>query len=395
MGDVLRRAERFEARDDAKEYQFAGTYSFARGLFLAERKLGASFGLPKIQVLRKSDFVYCKIMAWEGAFGLVPSGLDGTYLSGAFVAYEIDRKELEPRFLDYYFKRPAHWQDIGRQSTGTNVRRQSLHPSQFETAEIRLPPLDEQRRIVARIDAIAGKVDEARRLRGETEQEAAFVVASLTTRIFDKLLRGHIAPIRSLGPGGINPIQIGPFGAQLHSSEFTPSGVPVLNVGNVWPQGIRTDRVSYVSREKATRLSRYAVQTGDLLFARSGATLGKVCLVPEECNGWLMSGHLFRVRFDRSRISNRFAFISLRDARQVQDRLFGQVRGATRPGYNTTLLGNIEIPVPPIEIQQHIVEEVDAMQDELNRLTDEHRQTSKAMAALVPAVLDRAFSGGI
>jgi hypothetical protein len=53
------------------------------------------------------------------------------------------------------------------------------------------------------------------------------------------------------------------------------------------------ENLDHVSEEKARILGRYSLKTDDILFARSGATLGKVCLVPEQSEGWLMSGHLF------------------------------------------------------------------------------------------------------
>jgi len=91
LSDVLHRADRFEPRDDLREYPFAGTYSFAKGIFVGERKLGSTFSLPKVQRIHAGDFVYCKIMAWEGAFGVVPKEADGCVMSGAFVVYEPNR----------------------------------------------------------------------------------------------------------------------------------------------------------------------------------------------------------------------------------------------------------------------------------------------------------------
>ena len=124
LGAVLRRVERFESRDEVTEYPFAGTYSFARGIFVAERKPGSSFALPKIQRIREGDFIYCKIMAWEGAFGIAPKEVDDCVMSGAFVVYEPNQERIDQKFLDYFFKVPTHWQTIGSQSSGTNVRRQ-------------------------------------------------------------------------------------------------------------------------------------------------------------------------------------------------------------------------------------------------------------------------------
>src|SRR5690349_1410859 len=98
LGKVLSRVERFERRDELTEYPFAGTYSFARGIFVGQRKLGSTFALPKIQRIREGDFVYCKIMAWEGAFGIVPKEADQCVLSGAFVVYKVDQERLDSMF---------------------------------------------------------------------------------------------------------------------------------------------------------------------------------------------------------------------------------------------------------------------------------------------------------
>src|SRR5258708_11011976 len=212
----------------------------------------------------------------------------------------------------------------------------SLKEQDIADVEISLPPLSEQRRIVVRIEELAAQIHEASSLRHQATAEAEALPTAQTSRIFEELLRGELHPIRTLGCDEENPIQIGPFGAQLHKTEFVEDGTPVLNVGNVWPDGLRLDYLDHVTEEKAHQLRRYSIKAGDLLFARSGATLGKVCLVPSECDSWLMTGHLFRVRFDPERIFNRFAFAALRGSLQVQEQIFGQVRGATRPGNNTT-----------------------------------------------------------
>jgi len=106
-----------------------------------------------------------------------------------------------------------------------------------------------------------------------------------------------------------------------------------------------------------------------------------------------MTGHLFRVRFDRERVFNRFAFAALRGSLQIQDQIFGQIRGATRPGYNTTLLGTVELPVPPLPEQRRIVAELDGLQAEVDALKRLQAETAAELDALLPAILDHAFKG--
>ncbi len=234
---------------------------------------------------------------------------------------------------------------------------------------------------------------EISRLRSKSDERRSTLIASVTSEICESLDGVPHVAIGELGHGGCNPVQTGPFGAQLHSSEFTEDGVPVLNVGNVWPEGLRLDYVDHVSREKANQLSRYAIKSDDLLFARSGATLGKVCVVPQNCDGWLMTGHLFRVRFDQNRCLPAFAFAVLRGSRKARDQIFGQVRGATRPGFNTTLLSRVEIPLPTLEQQRLIIARLEQLSANLDQVRNLHKRTSAEFDALLPSMLDRAFEG--
>ena len=114
-------------------------------------------------------------------------------------------------------------------------------------------------------------------------------------------------------------------------------------------------------------------------------------MVPQQCDGWLMTGHLFRVRFDQRRCDSRFASVALRDARSIRRQVFDQVRGATRPGFNTTLLSNVELPIPPLSEQRRIVAYLDDLQAWINQLKSLQAQTAAELDALLPSVLDKAL----
>jgi type I restriction enzyme S subunit len=106
-----------------------------------------------------------------------------------------------------------------------------------------------------------------------------------------------------------------------------------------------------------------------------------------------MTGHLFRVRFDQSRCDPHFAFAALRGARSIRSQVFDQVRGATRPGFNTTLLSNVKLPVPPLPEQRRIVAYLDDLQAKVDQLKTLQAQTAAELDALLPSILDRAFRG--
>jgi type I restriction enzyme S subunit len=394
LGEVLRQVDRSEAIDASRGYRLMGVRWYGQGLFVREERIGADIAANRVYSVKLGDFVYNRLFAWKGSFAVAGPEAHEAYVSNEFPCFLADRTRLDPYFLLWLFREERAWSKVLGLSTGaTPTSRNRLKESVFLAMEIPLPPLAEQRRVVVRIEELATQIHEARSLRQQAAEQAKVLILSKISSLFDGLVGSARVPIRTLGVGGKNPVQTGPFGAQLHSSEFVEEGVPVLNVGNVWPEGLRLDRLDRVRSEKAEQLSRYSLEAEDLLFARSGATLGKVCLVPKQCNGWLMTGHLFRVRFDQSRVFCRFAFAALRGARSIHAQVFGQVRGATRPGYNTKLLGNVEIPLPPVSEQRRIVTELDALQAEVDTLRHLQAETTATLDALLPAVLDRAFKG--
>jgi len=212
-------------------------------------------------------------MAWEGAFGVVPKEADGCVLSGAFVVYEPNRQRIDSRFLDYFFKVWAHWRTIGTQSTGTNVRRQSLHPDQFEKSEISLPPLSEQQRIVARIEELAAKINEARALRRRTAEEAEALSHSGVEAVFRKL-RDRVGT-KTLGDV-CHTITDGDH----NTPQFSDEGVRFIFVGNVSSGRLHFQNSKRVSPDYFKTLNTQRLpERGDILYSEVGATLGVPAIV--------------------------------------------------------------------------------------------------------------------
>lgn len=121
-------------------YQFAGVYSFGRGVFRSTAKRGSETAYQRLTRLRQGNFVYPKLMAWEGALGIVPPICDGCFVSPEFPVFEIDQDAVLPELLELHFRDRANWP----KSTGTNVRRKRVHPEEFLRLEMPLPPLKQQ-----------------------------------------------------------------------------------------------------------------------------------------------------------------------------------------------------------------------------------------------------------
>jgi len=196
-----------------------------------------------------------------------------------------------------------------------------------------------------------------------------------------------------LGSDPFAAVQTGPFGAQLHSADFVASGVPLIAVGNLTGFGFTDEGLYFVSAEKAAALARFDVEAGDVLFARSGATLGKVCVAPSHVRGWRQSPHILRMRLRLGSIDPRLVVLALRGMPAVVQQVNDGVRGMTRPGFNTSLLEGIAVPVPPEREQRELVAQVDAVVARLDTLREGCAHAHDALEALNTAVLAAAFRG--
>lgn len=184
MSELLRLREPDVTVQATETYEFAGVYSFGRGVFRGHTKQGMEFSYPKLSRLRAGDFVYPKLMAWEGALGVVPPECDGLVVSTEFPVFEVNTERVLPEVLDVHFRSPEVWPRISGDSTGTNVRRRRLKPADLLRYRFPLPP----RHIQEQLRAIRQHADSM-----TTEQ--AGLAASLTAllpSLLDRAFRGFL-----------------------------------------------------------------------------------------------------------------------------------------------------------------------------------------------------------
>jgi type I restriction enzyme S subunit len=387
LGKILRRANRFERKEPLTEYHFAGTYSFARGIFVGQRKLGSTFRLDKVQRIQAGDFIYCKIMAWEGAFGVAPTETDNCVMSGAFVAYEIDRTLAEPGFLDWYFKIPSVWRLVGSGSTGTNVRRRSLDPEDFELTTIPLPSIDEQRRIVARIEQLAAKLEESRVFRHDALTAVQKLVTAEAEACFRTLLANNgIRKFSDFRPH----VTSGPRNWGAYYSNSGTRFYRAQDVGSDFQ--ISDGSKVYVSTPANGQAEGAKLQPGDLMLVITGATVGRCTVFPSGGEPGLVNQHVALCRFPKESIIPEYLLWGLRSERG-QEQLLGQRYGQGKPGLNLDNIRALELPFPSMADQRRTVAHLDSFLAKVNSIKKLQSETAAELDALMPSILSKAFRG--
>lgn len=144
MSDLVSQRQPDVAVDGTAQYRFAGVYSFGRGVFPSAVKMGSEFAYERLSTVRAGDFTYPKLMAWEGALGVVPPECDGMVVSPEFPVFTVNTEAVLPEVLDIYFRTPDVWPALAEISGGTNARRRRLQPSAFLNYEMPVPSMAKQ-----------------------------------------------------------------------------------------------------------------------------------------------------------------------------------------------------------------------------------------------------------
>ena len=214
LGEVLTLSPEPHAVKADAEYPNVGMYSYARGLFLKRPIAGSATSANVLFRVKQGQFIYSRLFAFEGAYGVVPSEFDGAFVSNEYPTFDVDRSRLLPQFLELYFKQPTVWEAVAKASTGVGHRRQRVPPSGVLSTTIPLPPLSVQQRAVSRVEAIAGRIEEARRLRAEAEGKRQRCGSAPRLQSATGRFRTH--PLRPLADivevrGGGTPSKSNPF----------------------------------------------------------------------------------------------------------------------------------------------------------------------------------------
>ena len=156
-------------------------------------------------------------------------------------------------------------------------------------------------------------------------------------------------------------IQTGPFGSQLHQSDYSECGTPVVMPKDLVGGKISEESIARVDKTHVERLCRHKIEVGDILYSRRG-DVGRCAHVTKKEEGWLCGTGCLRVTIDSEKADSRFVFFQLQHPDTV-----GWVEkhavGATMLNLNTTILSSVPIRLPALEIQKRIADILSAYDD--------------------------------
>jgi len=372
LGELLQDASDPVRVQRDSNYPNFGIYSFGRGLFAKPPISGMHTSAGTLYRVRAGNFIYSRLFAFEGSYGLVDDAFDGHFTSNEYPSFSLDRSRLEAGFLKAYFQFPKVWQDIAVGSKGVGSRRIRVQPDKVVAHHIPLPPLAEQRSIIARLDALAEKTREVVAHLDAVEREAEHL---LGLRFRDVIANAPQRPMTEIAPL-----------VRREQSINLDGSYPELGIRSF---GKGTFHKPPLSGSEVGTKRLYSIETGDLLFSSVFAWEGAIAIAQPADAGRFGSHRFITCRADPSIASAEFLrYYFLTDEGMLKI-------GEASPGgagRNRTLgldkLMAMKVPTPPIGLQLTF----DRLQADIAALKTNHAAIRKANAALIPATLERIFS---
>ncbi|MDR6686219.1 type I restriction enzyme S subunit [Arthrobacter sp. 1088] len=306
----------------------------------------------------------------------LPAGI----VSPAYAIWDIkDSSVTDALYLERFLRSPVAIAYYLAKLQGSTARRRSLPNRVFLDMEVPHPRIQEQRRIAAILD-------EADELRTKRRQAIAHF-DTLTESIFHELEAQALTMSRLKLAEACSKIQTGPFGSLLHKEDYVVDGIPLINPMHIRDGRIVVDSSFSITTNKFSELSGYHLFPGDVVLGRRGE-IGR-CAEVLDTHGPLLCGTgSLIVRPSPHHLLPTYLSAVL-SSQSTRRRLGDVAQGATMLNLNTKIVGSLEIPVPPLELQQTFAARVAAVE----RLKETQRKHLIELDTLFASLQHRAFRG--
>lgn len=335
-------------------------------------------GLKKSRMVYSGDFLLTNSMSFGRPYILK---LDGCIHDGWLVLSPRDGN-VHPDFFYYLLGSGNLYNEFTRRAAGAVVK--NLNSDLVRGVQIPLPPLAEQKRI-------AGILDAADALRAKRRESLAQLDALLQATFLDMFGDPVTNPkgweLKSL-PDVANKFTDGPFGSNLKSSHYKPSGVRVIRLQNIGVGEMLNDDIAYISQEHYESLPRQHCQPGDLVIGTLGDPNLRACIIPESLKDSLNKADCILMRCAADKAINTYV-CRLLNCPSTVSKALELVRGQTRGRISMGRLKELLLPIPPLDLQRRFASIVESVEAQKARM----RAHLEELDALFASLQARAFNG--
>ncbi|SRR6266446_1737830 len=385
LGKVLSYVDQLVELDDETEYTTITVKRNHGGLEAREKLFGFQIRTKKQFKLIPEAFIISRVQCWHQAYAIVPDTIPPNMIASTNYDQFVISPEVDSRFFWWYSHSPIFTEVVRSCAFGVVIEKMVFNRDKWLQQTIPLPPLEEQRRIVARIEELVAGIEEARGLRREAVEETEKLLASSITRVL-RTIRDEAKDVtveevaHSVTDGDHQPPPKADF------------GIPFIFISNVVKGKIDFSNCKWVSPEYfASIQSNRLPKRGDVLYTAVGATYGIPCLVDTD-EPFCFQRHIAIIKPDLNQILPKYLKWVLSSSK-VYEQATKAATGSAQPTVPLRGIRNLKFTLPSLHEQHHIVAYLDDLQAKVNSLKQLQSETSAELDALLPSILDKAFKG--
>lgn len=258
-----------------------------------------------------------------------------------------------------------------------------LSVKDINNIELIIPDIDIQNKIVKIIDKSQELIDNRKKQIEELDLlvKSKFIEMFRGDKNFDYIKIENLVEVKS-------DIVDGPFGSNLKTIDYVDSGVRVIQINNIGKSQFRNGNKRYITEEKFNSLIKHSVIPGDIVVAKMGEPIGRACIVPNWLEKAVIVADCMKIHPDLNVINAKYLeFLLNTDEVKVQFKKYSQ--GSTRVRLNLTMLRQIEVLYPPIELQNQFADFV----KQVDKLKFEMEKSLKELEDNFNSLMQKAFKG--
>lgn len=287
--------------------------------------------------------------------------------------------EVDTNYLYYFLKSKKEYvNDIGR-----GVAQNNINLSMLKDIDVYLPSNLEQQKISKVLDKAQELIDK----RKEQIEALDELVKSKFIEMFGDKDKYTYIKIEQL-VSNKSDIVDGPFGSNLKTVDYVDDGVRVIQINNIGESNFRDKNKKYITEEKYKSLLKHSVVPGDIVVAKMGEPIGRACILPDYISKAVIVADCMKIRPNLAIINRKYLeFLLNTEEVKAQFRKYSQ--GSTRVRLNLTMLRQIKVLYPPIELQNQFVDFV----KQVDKLKFEMEKSLKELEDNFNSLMQKAFKG--
>lgn len=379
LSEVLTHYQDYIDEPDPIIYPKLSVKLYGKGIILDTPVDGSNLKMKKHQIAKKGQVILSEIWGKKGAIGIVPPEGDGALCTSHFFLFDIQDHKIDTKYLQTIFTANYLEEQLNSGAQGTTGYA-AVRPKHLLAAMIPLPPLEEQRRIVARIEELAAKIEEARGLRGEAGEETALLLSSSRAKFFNSALKHNTHKLSDLAT-----LERGKFSHRPRNDPFFFGGEhPWIQIGEIEQSGKYIKRWTQTLNNEGLKISK-KFPKGTLLISIA-ATIGSVGILDFDC---CIPDSIVAVT-PRPGVFSEYLYHYFGYVRSHLEALAPQ---SAQKNINLELLSSLHMPLLNLTQQKEVITYLDNLQAKVDNFRHYQAVVSAELDALLPSILDRAFRG--